>query len=296
MKIPFHSIILAFLAIQAPLWAEQQVDEVRSIDPDATVEIEIISGSLEITGWDREEISIRGSMGDDVESLELVESANGITIEVEIPGSWGNRRKKIDAHLQISLPSTARLEVETISAPVVVSALSGVARIATVSGGIDLSGSMRRATLETISGNVEVDGEQTRIEAESVSGSIRLSGVTETVEVATVSGGMKIAAGSIVRARLESVSGRIAFSGSLQPDARLDAEAHSGGVVVELPADLSARFEIETFSGTIDNEFGPAAERGDRYSPGKWLKFTTGSGDAEINIESFSGTISIKKL
>ena len=296
MKFSFPSMILAVLAFQPTLWAEQRVEELRSIDPDATVEIEIISGSLEINGWERDEISIRGSIGDDVESLEVVGGANGITIEVEIPEGWGNRRRKIDAHLQISVPATARLEVETISAPVVVKGLSGVASIATVSGGIDLSGSMRRATIETISGNIEVEGEQTRVEAESVSGSIRLSGVAETVEVATVSGGMKIAAGSIARARLESVSGTIAFSGSLQGEGRLDAEAHSGGVVVELPADLSARFDVETFSGSIDNEFGPAAERSDRYSPGRWLKFTTGNGEAEINIESFSGTIAIKKL
>ena len=77
--------------------------------------------------------------------------------------------------------------------------------------------------------------------------------------------------------------------------ARLHAEAHSGNVTLLLPADTSATWEVETFSGNVTNEFGPEAERSSEHGPGKWLKFTTGSGEARITVDSFSGNVRFRK-
>ncbi len=296
MKALTKMVVLSLFLGQATIWAAQQVDETRSANPNAQVEIDVISGSIRITGWDRDEIAIQGTVGDDVEELEISGNNERISIDLDIPENWGNRRKEIDVDLEISAPRGIRLEVETVSASIEATNLSGTAELASVSGAITVSGPLDRASVETVSGGIEIDGEQTRVETESVSGSIRLTGASESVEASTVSGQIKITAESVDRARFESVAGRIEFRGSLNEGGRLDAEVHSGGVLLELPADTAARFEIETFSGSIDNEFGPAAERSDRYSPGKWLKFMTGDGSAEINVESFSGTVKLKKL
>ena len=296
MKALIKTIALSLLLAHAPMWAAQQIDESRPVDPDARVEIDIISGSIRVTGWDRDEIVIRGTVGDDVEALEVSGSGDRISIDLDIPDNWGSRHKNIDANLEISAPTGIRLEVDTISASIDVGELTGTAELASVSGSISLSGALERAAVETVSGSIQVKGGQTRVETESVSGSITLEGVSESVEAATVSGRIKVTADSVDRARFESVAGSIEFRGSLNTGARLDAEIHSGNVVLELPADTSARFEVETFSGSIENQFGPAAERSDRYTPGKWLKFTTGDGNAQINVESFSGTVELKKM
>lgn len=296
MKTLIKTMALSLLLAHAPTWAAQPVDESRPIDPDARVEIDIISGSIRITGWDRNEIVIKGTVGDDVEALEVSGTGKQISIDLDIPEGWGSRHKDIDANLEISVPAGIRLEVETISASIDGSELTGTAKLASVSGSIGLSGALERAAIETVSGSIQVDGGQTRIEAESVSGSIILKGVSESVEAETVSGHIEVTADAVDRARLEAVAGSIEFRGSLNEGARLDAEIHSGNIVLMLPADTSARFEVETFSGSIENEFGPAAERSDRFTPGKWLKFTTGDGDAQINVESFSGTVKLKKM
>ena len=61
-----------------------------------------------------------------------------------------------------------------------------------------------------------------------------------------------------------------------------------------LPEDVSAEFDVETFSGDIVNDFGPKARRTSEYAPGKELSFSTRSGDARISVSSFSGTIRLK--
>jgi DUF4097 and DUF4098 domain-containing protein YvlB len=70
-------------------------------------------------------------------------------------------------------------------------------------------------------------------------------------------------------------------------------ESINGTIEVEFSNKVSARFEVETFNGDIDNCFGPQAERSSRYSPGLELSFTVGDGDSEVSIETLNGDVSI---
>jgi hypothetical protein len=56
---------------------------------------------------------------------------------------------------------------------------------------------------------------------------------------------------------------------------------------------VSARFDIETFNGSIRNCFGPKPERTSRYSPGLELSFTLGDGDSHVSIETLNGSVNI---
>ncbi len=141
---------------------------------------------------------------------------------------------------------------------------------------------------------IRVSGSSGSVEAESVSGRIRLQGAGGRIEAVTVSGHLEIEAGAVDAVELESVSGPVHFRGR-PTSGRLTVESHSGNVVLVLPADLSARFEVESFSGRIDNELGPAARRQGRYEPGLSLEFVTGDGLARVSVETFSGNIALRK-
>jgi DUF4097 and DUF4098 domain-containing protein YvlB len=110
-----------------------------------------------------------------------------------------------------------------------------------------------------------------------------------------VSGNIAIAAGSVTDVEIETVAGQVSFQGS-PSGGSLDIETHSGNVEVRLPAGLGGRFELESFSGRIDNAFGPPAQRTSRYEPGTSVEFTTGSGGADVSIETFSGNITLKSF
>jgi DUF4097 and DUF4098 domain-containing protein YvlB len=292
-KTAFALLILALVPGLA--WTEQRVDETRDADADARIDVEIVSGSLEITGWDRNQVRVTGTIGDDVRELEVSGSGSSISIDLDVPDSWGRRRRDIDARLEISIPAGARLSVETVSADVRVEEVTGSVELASVSGTIKVSGSPARAEVETVSGDIEVAGRQTAISAESVSGDIELTGAAQTVDASSVSGDIEVSAGDIERATFESVSGDLDFAGGLTAKARLHAEAHSGNTTLRLPADTSATWEVETFSGNVSNDFGPGPQKSSEHGPGKWLKFTTGSGDARITVESFSGNVRLEK-
>ncbi len=290
-------LLMAILVATGGAWAGERVDVTKAASASPSVEIENLAGSVRVTGWDRKEIKVTGLLGDDIDGLDFSGSGDSFDIEVEIPSSYGRRHRDIDADLEIWLPAGSSVSVETVSASIRVSEVNGQLELETVSGEVTVDGSPTSADVETVSGNIEVSGSQTRIFAESVSGTIELSGVAERVEAATVSGSIEVGASNIESGHFEAVSGSVHFTGALSPGARLSAESHSGNVVLNLPADTSASFQIETFSGNINNGFGGGeAERTSRYAPGKRLDFTLGSGDAQVRIETFSGSVTLKRL
>ncbi len=286
--------LMAIALASSAAWAGESVDVTKSASATPTVEVDNLAGSVKIHGWDREEIKVTGVLGDDTDGLDFSGSNDNFDIEVEIPDSYGRRHRDLDSDLEIWLPAGSSLAVETVSASIRVSGVNGRLELESVSGEVSVEGAPSSADVETVSGGIELSGSETLAIAESVSGKIELSGVAGRVEAATVSGSIRVEASDIEQGDFEAVSGSVRFTGALSPGARLSAESHSGSVVLNLPADTSARFQVETFSGSINNGFGGGeAERTSRYAPGKRLDFTIGSGDAQVRVESFSGSVTL---
>ena len=235
--------------------AERQVHEVLPARADGTVSIEIVSGSVRFSGWDRNEVQIEGTLQEDVEGLDIDSGDSHVSIEVDLVDS-GGRLNRADAHLEIHVPSGSRFEAESVSA--------------------DL-------TFESISGRVNV---------ESVNGDVQIRGEVSEAEVSTVSSEITLETGAAFRdGDFQTVSGSVDFRGALAREARLNVESVSGDVTLRLDRSTAADFRVETFSGDIDNQLGPEARQSSPYVPAKTLSFSVGSGGARVTIESFSGKI-----
>lgn len=290
-KIAFLSLTLVACAA----WGRQSIDRTIPADPDGSVSVDNVSGSVRVEGWNRNEIQITGTLDDDVEELEIRGQGHRISISVELPDGRGWGRHDSDADLVIKVPQATSLDVQTVSAGIDITDFKGSLDIESVSGDVDISGEPSEVEVEVVSGEILIRGAGTRVQAESVSGNVEISGVGGFVEASTVSGDLDVRAGMVDRAELESVSGSVTFEGRFSPSARISAQSHSGTVALNVPEDVSARFEVTTFSGSIHNEFGAEARRTSRFTPGMELEFTVGNGEARVTVESFSGSVRIRK-
>lgn len=295
MRSLFFSLILA-LAVAAGARADRPVDEHRTVNPDATVSIENVAGSVTVSGWERNEVQVTGTLGDDVEKLELSGDSARLKIKVKLPRgdrSWSDRH--YDAELEVHVPRGARVETKLVSASVAVSGTSGAIDLETVSGGVSVQDGGREAEIQTVSGKVDYRGAAEHVTVASVSGGIEVHAAAGDLQASTVSGSVRVEADAAGRTKLESVSGDVAFTGGLKPSSRLMVSSHSGDVELRLPAGVVADFEVSSFSGRIDNDFGPQAERAGRHSRGQELSFSTGSGGPRVSVESFSGAVHLVK-
>jgi DUF4097 and DUF4098 domain-containing protein YvlB len=98
----------------------------------------------------------------------------------------------------------------------------------------------------------------------------------------------------IRRVRMETVSGKLNFSGALTRDGALTAESHSGPVDLLLPASLSAEIDLTTYQGTISNGFAPE-RRPTSMGEGQELHITVDTGTANVTVRTFKGPIILRK-
>lgn len=287
--------LLAVLAV--PVLAGTPVNETRSADAKGVVSIENMIGTVTVQGWDRNEIEVTGTLGEGPDRLDVNSEGDRTRIEVVWPKhdrTW-NHTKGEDTDLTVKVPQGSEVRIEGVNLDVDVSAVDGPVRAETVNGGIQVGGSPRSVDVGTVNGKIEVTAATGNLEAETVNGELVLSGVKGDVRASTVNGGIRIEGDAVNKMEASSVSGDIEFTGDVKSQGSLDLSSHSGSVTLNLPRDISADFDVSTFSGSIDNDFGPAAKRKDRYAPGMELNFRTGDGDTDIEVSSFSGSVHLRK-
>jgi hypothetical protein len=286
-------IALAAGMISMPVIADDQVDQTIDASDDGYVEIFNTSGSIEVIGWSKDSIEITGSLGDSVEELIVERDGDEVLIRVEVPNRhWGD----IDADLVIKIPEDSSIEVTGVSTDIEIEDVLGEQSLSSVSGDIEISGAANDVEAESVSGDVDVEGNGTdgSFEGATVSGDVTVKGMSGSVDVESVSGDVDVIGGSYEQAYFETVNGDQAFHAELTRDGDLSMESINGTVHIEFTVPItSARFDIETFNGSIRNCFGPKPERTSKYSPGLELSFTIGDGDARIDIETLNGSVNV---
>jgi len=271
--------------------ADRPVDETRALNADGVVEFEMISGSVRVIGWDKQEVRVEGELEDDVEELVIDGDGDRLVIEVKLPDHVSSN--DADAFLTLHVPKGCEAEISTISAGIEVEKLLGELIVESVSGNIEIDGGMTETEVDAVSGSVTLRGGKGRVQVTDVSGGIELIGFEGSAELGTVSGEILVDGGKIARLEIESVSGDVEFHGDLDESGRYRFDVHSGDVTLAIDGD--ADFDVETFSGDIDNAFGSDGRRTSEYTPGRELEFRTGGGGADVRIETFSGDVTIKK-
>lgn len=294
-------LFLGLLLAPGLALAGTPINETRSVDAGARIEISNVKGAVTVSAWDKNEVGITGSLGEGAKRLAVEGGGGSLSVRVEGPDrkgmlSWGSDSSMQETILNLKVPRGASLEVGVVSAEVAVSELSGgQLQVDSVSGRIRVSAvTSPRLRLESVSGDVEFDGKAEDSSIETVSGDVTARGVSGRTRLETVSGKLQIvAAAPLKQTEASSVSGDIEITGGLDKGGRIEIETMSGDVRLGLPGSLSATIEAESFSGTLRSDFGTVQKP--EHGPGSSLRVKVGDGDGEISLDSFSGDVTIRK-
>lgn len=284
-------IMLMVLGLAGFAQADRAVDESRPLAADGTVEIENISGEITVVGWSGNSVEITGKLESGVEELAISSRGNRLSISVELER---HTRNGGSAYLTIKMPSTANLDIETVSAGISVEGVRGELELESVSGDVEISGETRSLEAASVSGKVVAVSTSGRSELESVSGDVIVRSATGRIEAAVVSGDIEIEGGTLDILDAETVSGSISSTARPAENGRFSLETMSGTVEMSISPDWNVDYYVETYSGSIRNSIGPEPKRTDEYGSGKELRFSTGSGGARVTIESFSGSVKLR--
>jgi hypothetical protein len=267
------------------------VDRTVNATPNGEVVISNVSGTVDVRGWDRNEVRVTGQLEEDVERVD-VESTGGRTMIKVIVPHGGNDG---DATLEIQVPRMSSVEVSAVSADVSSRGVLGMQRLKSVSGEITADISGDDSEVRSVSGDMTVrgSGKPLRLRVSSVSGSLDLTNAAGSLDVVTVSGDVRVQMGDTSEVRARTTSGDLNVRAKLTPDGRVDAEGVSGDLTLRLAASGALSLELESFSGDITGCLANSVERVSKYGPGVRLTVRNVESGPRVRAKTLSGDIEI---
>lgn len=268
-----------------PAEADGPILGARAVSPTAAFNIVNPAGSVRIIGWDNDSIVVRGRIAPG-ERFYFLGGREGMKFGMYDQAANQPMRP---AQFVIYVPKRSTVSPKTVSADISATDVSGVFN--SVSGAIRIRGSATSIEAESINGGLDVDVAAPWVHARTGQGHLLVRGTPQDVDAATIGGTLDVASPAILRGRFASVSGDIHYVGQPAWGGIFEFSNHSGAVDFLFPRTTSARLELSSVVGLIENGF-------DRVRPAAVgphsLRINLGRGDAQITARTFKGVIRLR--
>ncbi|MFV0596602.1 DUF4097 family beta strand repeat-containing protein [Shewanella sp.] len=301
-----------YLSLMGSVFAAESVDKQLSIGSDTQVQIKIQRGEVQIESWDKNEVSVTGTLDELSEGFVFEQKGNNLNIEDKMPRHY-NGGDNNGSKLTIKVPKTVKLNADTISANLQISQTQGELDLNTVSGNITAEALDGNPTLHTVSGDIITKGLAGKVMLDTVSGEIKdtqskgeikyrlVSGdlnsqtLADKVKVEQVSGEIKADFNAVKEVNVRTVSGDTQVSLAKSFD-KANLESVSGDIIVTFTDTPDANFELNGGpGGKIKNGLSQDVPQRQKYVPNESLSFQTGSGSASVKMDTISGNLILKK-
>lgn len=279
--------------------ADTPLDISHPAVPTAHIIISNVKGEVTITAWDRNEVHVGGQLGDGAEPLAIEGSENSLIINVQAKGhggwfNWNGENAMEPTKLDINVPRSASVKVNVVSAPLSVDGIDrGDVEVNSVSGNVRINAQTPMLNVVAVSGNIAFSGYAKQAKLQTVSGDILAPSLGNTAELQTVSGRIQASGGPWQQLTLSTVSGSVQLTGVVAAGGNMNIDSMSGDVQLRFPAPLNSSLHASTFSGDLHSDFGTPSRP--EHGPGSSLDTVAGNGSGKIHVETFSGSVRIRK-
>ncbi|MFC2166356.1 DUF4097 domain-containing protein [Acidobacteriota bacterium] len=283
---------------------EEKFEKTLDLVKNGKVIIGNLSGNIEVKTWNKAQVQIdalkvsrettqakaKENMG--LVKIVITEENSTLRIKTEYP----EKKKKglsVSIDYTLMIPSEASINASTVSGNVTCEDISGDLKAETVSGNVSATGAKKGAHCATTSGTVEVDNVIGDVKLHSVSGNVIANAIKGNVKADTVSGSVmltNITGSDEIEA--STISGKVKYEGDFDSSGYYHLKTHSGRVEFIVPSNAAFDLEARTFSGSINSDFDITV-RG-KISK-KSLSGSVNGGGAEVELNTFSGNVYIKK-
>ena len=278
----------------APTVAAAQERESRKPQTDRTVPVTrgsrlVINhdaGEVVVRTWNNDSLRVRASHSDRV-SIDVQTNANIVTIRSKSTGPRGS------VDFDITAPTWMPVKVSGQFIYIGIEGGQNQVSADTVRGDIVIKGGAGIVTAKSIHGEIIVEDAKGRINLSSVNEAIRVTGATGEIVAETTNGDISL---SKVQAKLvdvATVNGDVLFDGGFSTGGQYRFVTHNGDITLVVPENTGATFGVRTYNGDFQSNL-PTKPVGE-IRRGRRVSYTLGNGEAEVELESFGGTIRLRR-
>lgn len=278
-------LALALAAVAPGARAQQTLDRTFDVTDDPRVEVHNPFGDVTVETWNRREVRVRARHGRVRPRIDA--TRRSISLHPD-----GKPDEDHPIAYTLTVPSGADLEVHTVQGKIDVDGARGRLEANSVNGDVRVRGGRGVVDVNTVQGAVELSDAAGRIEVNSVNDRVTIRRVSGDLSVTTVNGAIGMQEIDSRAVEATTVNGGITFDGPLHADGWYELSTHNGEISLAIPEGTGARVEISTFNGHVEADFpvtlgSPEARRN--------VTFTIGDGGARLDLETFNGTIRLRR-
>jgi DUF4097 and DUF4098 domain-containing protein YvlB len=274
--------VLALLAVQASQGF--QTDTTVSVSQGTRLSVENQGGDIIVKTWDRNQVRVQASHS---RRTHVSINLGGAVLSLEAEADRGPSNM---VDYELTVPTWMPLNLEGMYATVNIKGSRAPISVETLDGDITVEGGTENVKLTSVQGRIMLTGAKGRIELNTVSDDIEAAELQGDIVAETVSGSISIARSDAKSVEIQTVSGELIYDGRIVDGGHYSLLTHSGTISVSVAEGTNATIATAIGSGDVRASFPlPASDRPSR----RRQTFRLGTGSATVELESFSGTISL---
>ena len=273
----------------------------KSIAVDAKVNISlcVTEGNLKVTGWERNEIRAFVGNGSQVGLKVLQKNRQNNAVWVMVTGGKDEEECLSGEEIELDVPRGATVNVKGRTTETKIEMVRKVT-VKNIGGDISLNGIEQGINASTYEGDVMVENSGGAISLESANGNIVAfdvapSEIGDVFKAKTISGAITLQQIEHRQNEISSTSGSIKYTGAFQSGGQYNLRTTNGSILLAIPEKSSCKIYASYGNGKFSSELKLNIITENNTSQAQKLAASLGSGDASVNLTTYSGAIRIKK-
>jgi DUF4097 and DUF4098 domain-containing protein YvlB len=264
-----------------------QTERAITVTKGARLSVTNDAGEVVLRTWDRDSIRVQARHNARV-TIDIQTTGNIVTVRGRASGGSPGG---ID--YEITAPVWLPVKVSGQFIYIGIEGVQNEVSAETVRGDIVVKGGSGFITAKSIQGEVIVEDAKGRINVSTVNEGIRITGASGDVTADSTNGDITLNKVDARSLEVTTVNGDVRYEGTVGSSGQYRFSTHNGDITMIVPETTNATFTVRTYNGDFSSNL-PTKTVGD-VRRGRRATYTLGTGGAEIELESFGGTVRLRR-
>jgi DUF4097 and DUF4098 domain-containing protein YvlB len=266
-----------------------QTDQTVPVQRGNRLSINNFAGEVVLHTWDKDSLHV---VARHQTRTRVVIRTTGAAVSLSGAGAMGPAGS-ID--YDITAPAWMPVRVEGTYNFVTIEGAQAEVSVESVRGDIAIKGGSGLVTAKSTEGAVSVEGARGKVTASSINEGVKVTDTSGDIVAETINGSIKLSKVDSKSVDVSTVNGDVTFDGTLLDGGHYSFSTHNGDISLEVPEHANATFGIRTYNGDFTTDLPMEGINKSEMHRGKRMSLTLGSGSADVNLETFGGTIKVRK-
>jgi hypothetical protein len=274
---------------QRPVGVRASTDQTVNVQKGMRIDMTGMSGCngfVTVRTWDRDAVRVRATHSSRT-SIQITPRDQVLVIRTDSRGP-------VNIDYELTVPEWIGFTAGSPFCSVDIDGLNGNVVVETVEGDIELKNVGGASTAKSIEGGVTVEGNRGRLQVSTIEGDIAIIKSAGEIVAESTEGNVVLKGIQASAVEVSTVEGNVTFEGTLVASGRYLFTSHEGDILLAIPENSNVTIAARTFSGgkldsSIPLKNQTTAARGRRAT------YTLGNGSAQVDMETFEGSISVRR-